>query len=144
MDIVTFETAKRLKEAGFPQPEPTFGQIWYNGAEAFVVVKFCRAEEWSVCPLRSADWVRTFSAAFQHPLTFGDPLFAPSATDILRELGERYHLVCVGGKNWIIEREISTSFEDSFYGYVTETAPIENHENPAEACALAWLQLNSK
>lgn len=29
MDIVSFETAKKLKEAGFPQPSPEFGQMWY-------------------------------------------------------------------------------------------------------------------
>ena len=29
-DIVSFDTAKRLKEAGFPQPAPAPGQFWYN------------------------------------------------------------------------------------------------------------------
>jgi len=29
-NIVTFETAQRLKEAGFPQPNWSFGQYWYN------------------------------------------------------------------------------------------------------------------
>lgn len=29
-NYVTFETAKKLKEAGFPQPEPfPVGQVWY-------------------------------------------------------------------------------------------------------------------
>ena len=29
MSHVTFETAARLKEAGFPQPKPSFGQFWW-------------------------------------------------------------------------------------------------------------------
>ena len=29
-DIVSFETAKQLKEAGFPQPMPEAGQFWYQ------------------------------------------------------------------------------------------------------------------
>lgn len=37
-DIISFETAKALKEAGFPQPEFETGQFWYNdlGALTFV------------------------------------------------------------------------------------------------------------
>ena len=29
-NLVSFETAKALKAAGFPQPEPEFGQFWYS------------------------------------------------------------------------------------------------------------------
>lgn len=29
MKNVSFETAKALRDAGFPQPEPAFGQQWY-------------------------------------------------------------------------------------------------------------------
>lgn len=28
-NVVTFEAARALKEAGFPQPEPEAGQAWY-------------------------------------------------------------------------------------------------------------------
>lgn len=34
MDITTYETSKRLKEAGFPQPEFQTGQLWYNQHKA--------------------------------------------------------------------------------------------------------------
>ena len=30
MDIVSFETAKKLKAAGFPEPEFACWQVWYN------------------------------------------------------------------------------------------------------------------
>lgn len=30
MENAFFETAKRLKEAGFPQPSPDFSQVWYR------------------------------------------------------------------------------------------------------------------
>lgn len=38
--MVNFETARALKEAGFPQPKFQFGQIWYNssGGAAWAVV----------------------------------------------------------------------------------------------------------
>jgi hypothetical protein len=30
MDFVTKETALELEKAGFPQPRPAFGQVWYE------------------------------------------------------------------------------------------------------------------
>lgn len=130
-NIVSFETAKRLKEAGFPQPEPEFGQFWYNGSDLLVVVKYLGAKEWIACPLSGANWTRLFSAAFQRPIVFGEPVFAPSATDILRELGPGFVLYFDSPGRWVLS-------ENNPYGLCT------NHENPAEASAEAWLKLNEK
>ena len=38
MNTVSFETAKRLKEAGFPQPDPEFGQFWYHNAGSQIAI----------------------------------------------------------------------------------------------------------
>lgn len=32
-NVVTPETAQRLKDAGFPQPEPKPGQVWHCGCD---------------------------------------------------------------------------------------------------------------
>jgi len=60
---VTFETAKRLKDAGFPQPETCFGQVWYlNHNERPVLI-----------------------GSAEGTITQGqERVFAPSATDILK------------------------------------------------------------
>lgn len=36
--MVTFETADRLKDAGFPQPAPKFGQIWHDEDQDTIAV----------------------------------------------------------------------------------------------------------
>ena len=39
-NIASFQTAVKLKEAGFPQPGPDFSQIWYNDdGTAFLVLE---------------------------------------------------------------------------------------------------------
>jgi len=39
--LLSFETAKKLKESGFPQPEPKTGQFWigYNSDRLFIVTE---------------------------------------------------------------------------------------------------------
>jgi hypothetical protein len=66
MTHVTFETAKRLKEAGLPQPKKTEkGQYWFANGE---LILFAGCEQVEV-------------RMFEH-----DMVFAPTATDIMRHL----------------------------------------------------------
>lgn len=68
MTHVTFETAKRLKEAGFPQPEQTVpGSAWFSGKTLWIM----GASDAILPPHR---W---FAAI---------PTFAPTATDILAQM----------------------------------------------------------
>ena len=74
---VTYETAARLKEAGFPQPVTELGQIWYrNGILGVAMVAFGEIEVWQPLDV-GGEWQR-----------FSDEdaecVFAPTATDILR------------------------------------------------------------
>jgi len=101
MNTVTFETAKRLKEAGFPQPEPEFGQVWYSPNGAIRVI-----------------YIKTY-----------DLVFAPSATDILKEIP------FFGSLSFEV-------YETRFEFRVWEGLKlIAKNENPHEAAALAWLSI---
>jgi len=109
MQVVSFQTAKRLKEAGFPQPETYDTFDWYYSKTGFLANHFD-----SACVIES-------------------DIFAPSATDILKELGRGWHL-CY--------KKESRSWE-CWYQTVGG-ASDKYHENPAEACAAAWLAKNEK
>lgn len=144
MDITTFETAKRLKEAGFPQPDFSTGQLWYNasGALSFIGKKeiahngqvffFCT----SVVTARTEQMIPINDGAF----------FAPTATDILREIHGNFAKM----RGYSVTIELSTT-DDGFQVDVFEDLPFdamkpvwEIHENPAEAAASAWLAINEK
>lgn len=66
--MVSYEIAKRLKEAGFPQPTEThLGGVWYTS-------------DYYACALV---WFREASVGVDK---LNDAIFAPSATDILQYL----------------------------------------------------------
>ena len=118
-DIVTLETALRLRDAGFPQPTPEFGQEWYNREYGLFVVGFI-----------DAPYARATIIYNNRPSVFSKNIpnfsgcdFAPTATDILRELGPLFDLSCDCGEFWCRD---------------------EKDWNPAEAAAEAWLKLNPK
>jgi hypothetical protein len=123
-DIVTFETAVRLKEAGFPQPAPEAGQFWYyirfpDGTERKNVLcvlahEYPYQDNLEALPLDGGE--RIYNSR-------NTQVFAPAATDILRELGPLFDLSCDCGEFWCRD---------------------EKDWNPAEAVAEAWLKLNEK
>lgn len=115
-NIVSFETAKRLKEAGFPQ-HISNNDCWYaaNG-DCFL--------QWHGGDI----WI-----GGEMPITreVDAPFFAPTATDILRQIpGDQ---LAYNGETWVVFPP-----NDDLRDW--------EHENPAEACAAAWLWhlLNSK
>lgn len=80
-DIITFETAVRLKEAGFPQPAPEVGQVWYNNDFGpFFVGKLWMADR----RLRNIFYPNTGKVVNKEIRLFPDFVFAPTATDIIR------------------------------------------------------------
>lgn len=96
----SFETSKHLAEAGFPKPAPDYGQIWYThyGSPGSVT--------------NLSKWIDN------------GEVFAPTATDILREL-PGWHLTYATEIGWHVWLDDET---DRFF----------KHKNPAEAAALAW------
>ena len=129
MHVTTHETSQKIKDAGFPQPPFSVGQIWYNqsgikylitGGEGLLVfVKRIDAENWSR-PLPIFNWEGWSYAA--------------SATELLPD---NYHLM-TQAKKWYcrLPHFDGKEFQDYY--------PIFYHENPAEAAAFAFLFTNNK
>ena len=124
-NVVSSETAIALKNSGFPQPEFQTGQIWYfNGAVAFISTTFRLGIDVAIIEGRCLSRPQE-RAYWKHMNT----AFAPTATDILRELGEDYFLRFMA-PNYRCE------LIDSFF----EPVDYWQSENPAEACAKAYLE----
>jgi hypothetical protein len=127
--LLSYETAKRLKEAGFPQPVPEVGQVWYNAiGYPFIIVRNMGGV-FVCCSLRDGN----LSNEIKGSDILSACSFVPTPTDILRELG--------------------FEFQGYFAAIVNEFVCLQDgapgvkswqHENPAEACAMAWLYINEK
>jgi len=121
-NVVTPETARKLKEAGFKQPSYSMCQIWYdpNGMK----------------------WIRMMPSYWTNPengftvdnANFKLAAFAPTATDILQYLSGDSMAYVEEDKEWFVFVECA------------ETGDLSGrtHENPAEAAALAWLEKHAK
>ena len=108
MSHVTPETARRLKDAGFQQPEkPGIGQAWIFDI---------------------ADHVLTVGSVIEIqgiPIIMGNAeVFCPTATDIMQHL-----------PGWALE---FTENEWICYYRETGFDDFVGHRNPAEAAAEAW------
>lgn len=119
-DRCTPDTARRLKEKGFPQPDPEPGQVWYLDDTPYVVRSFPQR-------FNETDWI--FSGLLERVQagkeSLPEAIYAPTAPDILRELGFEYEL----------------SFAADLGGYICTgnfPAIFSNENNPSEACAMAW------
>jgi hypothetical protein len=126
MAHVIHETAKRLAEAGFPKPTPEVGQYWHccdSLSCARLIVPSSVSDD-----DQSFDIKKHFYLDVQQNRR-GIDFFAPSATDILKELR---------GLNWSLgfDKQKFCCFENKQFGAWFW------HENPAEAAALAWFHEN--
>jgi len=126
--ILSYETSKRLKEAGFPQPTPEVGQVWYDDLNRPVCVRVVFDEYVAFSIFGSLENMSAGNEFVKNHCSF-----APTATDILRELG--------------------FEFQGYFAAIVNEFVCLQDgapgvrswqHENLAEACAMAWLSINEK
>ena len=123
-NVVSFETARRLKEAGFKQPRPEFGQVWFDQDGAYVIGNVKNdiiSGAWSAGDCFTDASISSMLA----------DVFAPTATDILEQLP---HNFCIRGKSvFSLEPGDAYNIGRQFYA-----------DNPAEAAALAWLAINEK
>lgn len=121
-NVVTFETAKRLKEAGFPQPEICLNQGWYDqSGKLYRIIKWSESSQSDDLVL-IGDWLGDWDIIGQKEQFL---LFAPTATDIMRHL-PGYQLTHNG------ETFVMFPPNDELRDW--------EHDNPAEACAEAWLK----
>lgn len=127
-DIVNYETAVRMKKAGFPQPSPEPGQIWYDpDFGPFFVGRRSYIDGRD----RNIFYPETGKAFDKPEADFTAYAFAPTATDILRGL-IFHHLRPLMGHRWAIHN----------YYELGDSVEISTNENPAEAAAEAWLNMN--
>lgn len=125
-NTVTFETAARLKEAGFPQPEPQPGQFWYRQSGQLLFVQYLHgygAQMVVVDLPKEVDW---HFVAFEH-LTF-----APTATDIMEHLPKK-----------MLYKEKNGEFVIGEY-YWDEFMVLASNANPHEAAAAAYLEIKKQ
>jgi len=130
-NVVTPETARKLKEAGFKQQKPEVGQIWHNEFGSSIVVE--------------ANWVliKAFRIAgyakrddYQLKPFLDNHVFAPTATDILRQLA-------LAKPDSAFRNYLEFDALSNLYCATYEMEETCN-ENPAEAAALAWLEKYAK
>ncbi len=137
-NTVSFETAKRLAESGFPQPEIERGQTWFSEESEYLFLG--KYEDCDDLP-GSIFFIETTMPEILlegSSEDFEGMVFAPTATDILEEIyeietGWSLRMISEG---WIMERPHSDKGE-RFHA-------LKMHTNPAEACAAAWLKIKQK
>lgn len=103
-NVVTFETARKLKDAGFPQPEAEFGQVWYRPEYIDNSNTILVTGQWDEGPYGIGDMGQQYSP---YNLAWHELVFAPTATDILEylphSLGLRFHSDKDGAKYFYVE-----------------------------------------
>ena len=129
-NVVSSKTAKRLKAAGFPQPKPIIGMSHYVGNSGYV---YANGNIGSIGIFKLVDIGSQCETE----------VFAPSETDILKELGESFALRIDGEGLWLCleEMEIENDTDGRSFIYYELKA---NNKNPAEAAAAAWLFVHEK
>jgi hypothetical protein len=122
MQVVSFETAKALKEAGFPQPSDWVDLDRSNQWNMFYVEPREEGDAPGLYSLDRIDDIRTF----------GDPceviVHAPTATDLIPP-------------GWYLIRKPADHDPNTEEWTCSETVALEwfHNDSPAEAAAKAWL-----
>ena len=123
-NVVSFETAKALKEAGFPQPQLEPGQLWY--IDCYLVIFLGKRDD--------GIWI-VFDFEY-HEVASVPPknlCFAPNAPDVLQEI----YLESAG----LVSSEYGYMVMDMFTDCPTTYGKHES--NAAEAAASAYLKLKA-
>ena len=126
IDRTTRETSQLLKDVGFPQPSPGNGQIWY----------LCRFPDGN-----ARHWVEVLGSSINR---IDDPnllIFAPTAADILKELGKNFML------NHVVSSDTPAFVVLEWAEAGISTIRIMRewiHTNSAEVAAACWLAKNEK
>lgn len=128
-NMLTHETAQRLKAANFPQPAPAASQIWYDelGVGRYVggAGKTLNLFNWQTGAV---------SLVSTDPTFWAEAAYCPTAADILPLLPAEH----------CIESALDGGFAVFRHAW-DDTAPAEStHEDMDEALALAWLKINKK
>lgn len=124
MNHVTPATAIALKEAGFPQPSPMFGQIWYDlGAKQILIIAH------NVGKSGRSGWSDGVSTGLYENEFVPGGIFAPTAVELLESLPPKT-LAGFNNGEWSV--------------MPAGTEIVFTHRNLAEAAAMAWMAINKK
>lgn len=122
-NCTTFETSVKLEEKGFAQPDFKFGQLWYETeSQDFAIVGTAKFELFK-----------------QH--RNGALIYAPTPCNILKERpGLKLEFT---GTEWMVRMPgtFTSGVDDNGFDFDSYMPGVilAKHENPAEACALAYL-----
>ena len=127
-NTVSHPTAQRLKAAGFPQPEPQEGQFWYRPSGGTSYIDYVE---------NNGDVYALWNGEVNRLINFESAIFTPTATDILREIEYVLNpLLLLKSGEWVVCYLAPA-------GNIVAITP-KTHDNPAEAAALAWLEIHEK
>lgn len=135
-NTVTFETAVRLKEAGFPQPVPDFGQTWL--AEKETIILGGKSKAFPTRRLCVSDG--SSDLVFTDEWISENMVFAPTATDILAELPDFFYI----RKGTYNGNPIFTIFEERMPDVPSMLVSKWVDHNPHEAAALPYLETKNQ
>ena len=127
MNTVNKQTAFELKEAGFPQPIPAFGQVWWHMDGSLHVV-MRKGEFHTITRYIQDDRV---CAGFFNDEALAEMAFAPNAVDILAEMPSGDAILKVS----------SSLYECSCFS--NSKSFIMFGESPHEAMASRYLAINN-
>lgn len=132
---VTPQTATRLKQAGFKQPEQKPGQFWYLQNRLYFIVAILTDTAGKTAILYEVCEENRNPDPMPVRLPFSDVfVYAPGVTEILSELGEDWALSKVG-EDWFCE---------SIYAEWLEQKKGTVNSNPVDACAEIWITKQKK
>ncbi len=117
--MLSYETAVKLKEKGFPQPKQKIGQFWY-----FQRYPQGSARHWTAVVLTGNGIEPLDGGNLEGDLQ--DMVYAPTAADIIRETHSHYYL---------------QNDDDMWTAMPRYSGKAHSHENPEEAASLAYLSL---
>jgi hypothetical protein len=129
-NLVTNETSKKLKYAGFPQPDFAVGQIWYNeGGIPYVIVGYRELDN-----TFKARRVDSYYSSSIHIGDKDDLSYAASVTDLI----PKHFLLQRNDAEWLcyLPLKIGSSLCGSLWAV--------SDPNPAQAAAKAYLFKNKK
>lgn len=124
---VSYQTGLKLKEAGFPQPQPRWGQTW--GYIRFPEGTARHEKTGIVVPYRSDRTLLFIGDGEYESVKPNEQVFCPTVEDILVRLGGQITLSFTG--YWVLE---DAGNDSGFYVSEDEESP------PAEIAAEMWLR----
>lgn len=139
MNVVTFETAKRLKDAGFKHSDSADNTFWYAVFNDGIFKSYHSAYGYMASIWLWDTQTPSSPPVMANPIQWEQTneakvFFAPTSTDILKELGYDFAL------KFFDDSKKFCCWQDNQDGsWQTWT-----DQNPAEACAAAWLSIHEK